>query len=96
MDEGRGDDDTRTKVLCETIHKESMYSFRQAHSTERTHSYTALGSLRVLLASNGKNAPTAEEMSIIKIDNIRNFWYLSPSTPKMDGAHGSSIDDEGS
>jgi hypothetical protein len=50
--------------------------------------------LRDLLASNGKNEPMAEEMRIIKIDNIRKFWYLSPSAPKMAGAHGSSIDTE--
>jgi hypothetical protein len=37
--------------------------------------------LRDLLASSGKNAPIAEEIKMIKIDNIRDFWYLSPSTP---------------
>jgi hypothetical protein len=62
----------------------------------KTRSYTVRGISRDLLASNGGNAPMAEEISMIKIDSIRKFWYLSPSAPKMDGAHGSSIDTEGS
>jgi len=94
MDETRGDNDTRAKVFCEADRIKSMYSFRQVYSMETTHSYAARGILRDLLASSGKNAPIAEEMSMMKIDNMRKFWYLSPSTPKIDEAHGSSVESE--
>lgn len=60
-----------------------------------TDSYTALGSLTDLLAKSGKNAPIPEERKMMKMDKIRSFWYLSPSTPKMADAHGSS-ESEGS